>query len=91
MVLAQEKVDLFSAPFSILVALLEQIWHFDTHHVFYAFLYCMHVVMTVYALLRVVCKSVDMGVLCNEEKHDIPMATVARLFMLMLSRKLPMI
>lgn len=56
----------------------------------------MHVVMTVYAkrtnaLLRDVCKSVVVGEQCNEEKHDIPIATVAKLFMLMLSRKLPMI
>lgn len=32
-----------------MIALLEQIWHFDIQHVFYAFLYCMHVVMIVYA------------------------------------------
>lgn len=41
------------------------------------------------ALLRNVCKSVVVGEQCD--KHDIPIATVAKLFMLMLSRKLPMI
>lgn len=43
------------------------------------------------ALLRDVCKSVVEGEQHNEEKHDIPIATVAKLFMLMLSRKLPVI
>lgn len=40
------------------------------------------------ALLKDVCKSVVLGEECNEEKHDIPIATVAKLFMLMLNRKL---
>lgn len=38
-----DRVNLFSASFSVLIALLEPIKHFDIQHVFYAFLCCMHV------------------------------------------------
>lgn len=83
--------------FLVLVALQELLWHFDIPHEFYASLspacmlswLCMQ--KSTNALLRDVCKSVAEGEQCNEEKHDIPIATVAKLFMLMLSRKLPVI
>lgn len=45
----ENRVNLFGATFLVLIALLEQIWHFDIQQVFYAFLYCVHVFMTVYA------------------------------------------
>lgn len=41
--------------------------------------------------MRDVYKSVFVGEQCNGEKHDIPIATAAKPFMLMLSRKLPVI
>lgn len=45
----ENRINLFGASFSVLIALLGQTWHFDIWHVLYAFLYCMHVAMTVYA------------------------------------------